>query len=288
MPVAVLLYHRVSRTRESASADPSRITVCAASFAEQAAALAERYRVLPLADALADAERLDADPRPTVAITFDDVYGETLEIAEPVLRRHGLPATLFVPVDHVGSAHGYWWDRLARRTAGDSAAFAAAGDRLMRLRSEEAEAAVPPPEGGVIPAEDRVADWAQLGGLDRDLFSFGCHGGRHHCFAAVPAGELRAELRHAADTLAASGLPYVRALAYPYGFEGCVTAEQVSAAVAPLFDWGLTTRRGLVGAGGDFDPYHVRRCYVEDWDAGRLDSELRAIFHPSPSTRPGP
>lgn len=45
------------------------------------------------------------DPRPAVAITFDDAYRNFLTAAWPLLAERGIPATLFVPVGFVeGSA----------------------------------------------------------------------------------------------------------------------------------------------------------------------------------------
>jgi peptidoglycan/xylan/chitin deacetylase (PgdA/CDA1 family) len=36
-------------------------------------------------------------PRPFLALTFDDGFRDTLQIALPILRRHGVPATVYVP-----------------------------------------------------------------------------------------------------------------------------------------------------------------------------------------------
>ena len=50
--------------------------------------------------------------RGAVAVTFDDGYLETLTVAEPLLAEFGVPATVFVPTDFLGSET--WWDLLHR------------------------------------------------------------------------------------------------------------------------------------------------------------------------------
>jgi peptidoglycan/xylan/chitin deacetylase (PgdA/CDA1 family) len=68
-----------------------------AGFARQMDTLARRAKVVRAAhtDGIAPAARC-------VAITFDDALGSVAENAVPELVRHSLPATIFIPADHVG------------------------------------------------------------------------------------------------------------------------------------------------------------------------------------------
>jgi peptidoglycan/xylan/chitin deacetylase (PgdA/CDA1 family) len=86
--------------------DPYRMFTPPAKFARQMAFLARRRRVLPLADIV---EGRDGPGRAAVAVTFDDGYRSVLELAVPVLRRYGFPATCFVPTRWIGDANG--WDQ---------------------------------------------------------------------------------------------------------------------------------------------------------------------------------
>jgi peptidoglycan/xylan/chitin deacetylase (PgdA/CDA1 family) len=75
--------------------------------------LAEHYHVVSLTEALAAV--IDDHPLPpkSVLVTFDDGYRDFAEHAWPVLQRHRLPVTVFIPTafpDQPDAA--FWWDRL--------------------------------------------------------------------------------------------------------------------------------------------------------------------------------
>lgn len=88
--LTILIYHRVLP-----APDPLTGEVDAATFDIQMGALKSCFNVLPLAEAV---ERLSAGTLPAraAAITFDDGYADNVEVALPILQRHGLPATFFI------------------------------------------------------------------------------------------------------------------------------------------------------------------------------------------------
>ncbi len=70
-------------------------------FAERMALLARRgFRVVRLDDAV-QALQGGRELGEAVVVTIDDGYASTLEIAAPVLQRHGMPATVYVTTYHV-------------------------------------------------------------------------------------------------------------------------------------------------------------------------------------------
>jgi peptidoglycan/xylan/chitin deacetylase (PgdA/CDA1 family) len=87
------MYHKVNDRPENP------LTVPVSLFDEQMAQLRELgYAVVDL-DAVLVAFRGGAPlPERSVLITFDDGYRDNLENALPVLRKHGYPAVLFVPI----------------------------------------------------------------------------------------------------------------------------------------------------------------------------------------------
>ena len=89
----VLMYHKVNDLW------PNPTTVPTAIFEEQMALLRELAYVPVSLDAVRDHYlHGTALPERAVLITFDDGYRDNLENALPVLRRHGYPAVVFVPI----------------------------------------------------------------------------------------------------------------------------------------------------------------------------------------------
>lgn len=77
-------------------------------FEQQLSILAARYRVVPLADAVAGVED---DGAPAVVLTFDDAYESFRSVVLPLLRDHGFPATLYVPTWYVDTGSRFPWCR---------------------------------------------------------------------------------------------------------------------------------------------------------------------------------
>jgi peptidoglycan/xylan/chitin deacetylase (PgdA/CDA1 family) len=98
--VTVLCYHRFG-------GPPSRMNVTAEAFDAQLAWLARHdYHVVRLADLQAHLEGRRALPPRAVVLTIDDGYESVHRVALPLLRRHGVPATLFVTTDFLGARDG--------------------------------------------------------------------------------------------------------------------------------------------------------------------------------------
>ncbi|MEP7182625.1 MAG: polysaccharide deacetylase family protein [Betaproteobacteria bacterium] len=108
--VPVLCYHRFGSRA-------SKLTVTPAAFAAQMDYLAQNgFHVLTfreLGDFLDGKAPL---PRKSVMITIDDGYRSTYEVAWPVLRKHGFPATVFLYSDFVGAGDALTWPQMKEMT----------------------------------------------------------------------------------------------------------------------------------------------------------------------------
>ena len=105
----ILLYHRIA----TPGSDPWALSVAPARFAEHLEVLREYASPIPLGRLARDL-REGSVPDRSVVVTFDDGYVDNLHVAKPLLVRHNVPATVFVPSGTIGSEREYWWDELDR------------------------------------------------------------------------------------------------------------------------------------------------------------------------------
>src|SRR5512134_2690195 len=102
------MYHAVLT---SPLAVPDWCFLDAGVFREQLEYLARRFEVVSLHEAVRRLKNRMVT-RPTAAITFDDGFQSVHDVAFPILKRMGLPATVFVATGLVGTDDTTWYCRL--------------------------------------------------------------------------------------------------------------------------------------------------------------------------------
>ncbi len=172
----VLCYHGVSEDWDSS------LAVTPVAFEQQIRALRNAgLRAVTFTEAARE------DLPGTVAITFDDAFSSVFELAAPILRRYGMPATVFVPTAHAGAGEPMQWPGI--------------GQWLET-----------PHEHELLPMS-----WAQLLELRELGWEIGSHTHSHPRLTKLAGDALAAELCESQRVLEAElGVP-CRSLAYPYG-----------------------------------------------------------------------
>jgi peptidoglycan/xylan/chitin deacetylase (PgdA/CDA1 family) len=112
--VVILTYHRVVSDQmvRDEHIQPG-MYVRAQSFEAHIAYLRNRFTILSL-DELLDlwqTNRLKSD-RSYCVITFDDGWKDNYQFAFPVLMKQGVPATIFLATDFIGTARWFWPDHM--------------------------------------------------------------------------------------------------------------------------------------------------------------------------------
>ena len=104
--IPILCYHRFGPNKSS-------MTLTAPAFEAQMEYLAGNgYRVISMAQFARFIEGKEPMPKKTVVITIDDGYRATYQVAYPILRKYGFPATVYLYSDFVGAADALTWPQM--------------------------------------------------------------------------------------------------------------------------------------------------------------------------------
>jgi peptidoglycan/xylan/chitin deacetylase (PgdA/CDA1 family) len=211
-----------------------------------------------------------------VALTFDDGYRDNRNHALPILKRHGIPFTLYQPSAFAEGTGELWWVALERAIArsdqvevvrdGETRIHACADlaakyetfetiywwlrslpdeDEIRRVVRTLAVRA-----GVDMPAicRDLCMDWDELRDFSRErLVSFGGHTANHVMLAKLPSAEaVEKEMRDGVEAIENELGVSPRHFAYPVGDHTSAAAREFEVAAKVGFKTALTTRPGVL------------------------------------------
>jgi peptidoglycan/xylan/chitin deacetylase (PgdA/CDA1 family) len=267
----ILIFHRILAEPDPIlPGEPS-----AAQFEALLAHVASRFEVLPLAQA---ARRLFDGTLPprALSITFDDGYANNLSVAAPILKRRGIPATVFVATGYLGGrcmfndaiieAFRATKERtldltplgLGRYALGSIDERRAAIDAVLpRVKPQAPDerdrvardvlqrAGVPPPEDLML-AREAIRELPKFG------VDVGAHTVTHPILARVPDDVARREIAQGRRELEALAGSPVTLFAYPNGRPGQDYAERhVDMVREAGFAFAVTTAEGAATRASD-------------------------------------
>ncbi len=291
-PTIVLLYHRIL---PDAGRDPNHLVTSAAHFDAQLAWLARHCRPLtqeqfieqlhhPFTTGLAL-----GDARPQVLITFDDGYADTLRHALPLLIKHRMSATVFVPTGLVGSSEPFWWDALEQIVfdgrlppagwrlpdgttisphCNRAATYRLLHQRLRPLGDRQRRAALAEliHQTGLVPSatdDSRPMSWDELRLWRLAGMAVGGHARTHPQLSSLPTPQLQAEIADCQRDFQHHLGTAMESFAYPYGTPSDFDPRCEAAVRGAGFRCGLANRVG--NARWARSVYAVPRCLVRDW-----------------------
>jgi peptidoglycan/xylan/chitin deacetylase (PgdA/CDA1 family) len=114
----VLMYHRILNRADVPPETEPGIYVTTEAFEQNLKLLARICDVVELDVLVANLRLEPRSARPMCAITFDDGWQDNYQNAFPLLKRFGLPATVFLVTDQVGRPDMLTWSQVQEMEAG--------------------------------------------------------------------------------------------------------------------------------------------------------------------------
>jgi peptidoglycan/xylan/chitin deacetylase (PgdA/CDA1 family) len=215
-----------------------------------------------------------SEGRPFVAFTFDDGYRDNQEFAYPILKRHGVPFTIYLPTAFTDNEGELWWLVLEQTVRTQRVVVAQIAGKVVHLDCSTAalkrEAyseiywwlrSLPETElRGYVrdlaarhgldfreTCRELCMTWDEVRVLARDpLVTFGAHTVNHYMLAKFPLETARAEMVQSRAIIEERlGRP-VSHFAYPVGDPTSAGPREFALAEELGFETAVTTRPGLI------------------------------------------
>jgi peptidoglycan/xylan/chitin deacetylase (PgdA/CDA1 family) len=241
----VLNYHRIGSINGN-QLDDGVISATADEFRSQVRYLHAHFALPGLDDLVGMGDARFAIRSSMALITFDDGYRDNFELAFPILREIGVPATFFIATSFIQKPRLPWWDHIAyivkntrreaftldypapfaidlRRSTRSHAlqqvlnvykqAAAVREDDFLRRLGDIAEVEADSESLG----RDLFMSWDQIRRLNNEGMSIGSHTHSHRILSALNESEQRNELSLSKEILEAEVRRPIDAVAYPVG-----------------------------------------------------------------------
>jgi len=279
----ILCYHGICDDRYVAEPWLPTCFVTESEFEAQLQYLQRNANVLPLADAVRRLADHSLPPR-SVSITFDDGYANNLYLAQPLLQKYGMSATVFLATRYIESGEMYPFVKL--KLIQLNSAARSVGPRPIEYKSNPLDLVMQSAMSAWAEVENRVSEdqrrtlrpltISEVQQADAHVLHFGAHS-HTHCILKNESpdrrrNEVAVSIRKVREW---TGHP-ANLFAYPNGESGdfseidkeALRAEGVRAAVT-----------GIAGANSrPFDPLELRRYPVSiGHDRHRFRAELAGL-----------
>lgn len=280
--VLILMYHRFSEK-------DGKFSISQAAFSSHLKYLAKHYNVITLAEYLEFRKKQTALPNKLAIITIDDGYRDVFEIAEPVLKKYNLPATLFAVTDFLEEKLWIWTDKMRYLTANtklteiniilnnqeikgkltdSESRFILAGKLNSQLKklpeaekeleiirlSNEFEVEIP----NLPPTEFAPMTWDEARELDKGLVKIESHTVTHPILPNVDEKQLKFELTESKIKLEKEIGREMKIFCYP---DGGWNESVRNAVESANYQCAVTTELGFNGESEDL--FLLKRVYCE-------------------------
>jgi peptidoglycan/xylan/chitin deacetylase (PgdA/CDA1 family) len=245
-------------------------------------------------------------PKNPILVTFDDGYKDNLEVALPIMKRHGVKGVFFIATHYVSRRRMFWWDRinyLLKQSRRERIKVSYPDELELSLATPQERASairralriVKSHDGlnleqfletlanaaGVAwtneidreMAEAALMTWDQVRELRRAGMDVQSHTRTHRVLQTLNAAQLRDELQGSKADLEGELDAPISSISYPVGHRLAERHDVRSALEHAGYKLGFTNATGTHRMRRNGDPYDVNRIGL---DFGTPDSLFRA------------
>lgn len=295
--VSIVTYHHIADP-QPAFPHPDVVDATPTQFRRQMELLVRHGSPISIGELIAAIHGASLPPN-AVLVTFDDGYTSCHDVALPILKALGIPATFFIATSFIEDRRLYWWERVALLVAEakqrgtiryphhmelvphDAATRRRLDDTIKntpnldvdRFLTEVAHALRVPwsPELEAERTRGLIMTWDQVRSLAAAGMDIESHSRSHRVLQMLQPEELRAELAGSKADLEAQLKKPVRAIAYPVGRRITRDAHSIrQALVAAGYELGLSNASGVnrlwprpLRQLVPFDPFDVHRLSLD-------------------------
>jgi peptidoglycan/xylan/chitin deacetylase (PgdA/CDA1 family) len=297
--LSIVTYHHVADHEPSYPFDPDIADASLAQFRRQLEMLARHGTPIGVADLLRAVEGGPL-PKNPVMVTFDDGYRSCHDIALPILRQVGVPATFFISTSFITERRLYWWERIALLLSGAQRRQGAIRyprpleldardpglrgrltgivktEMLLDVERFLAEVAAAlgvewSPEIEARHADRMIMTWDQIRALAKAGMDVESHTRRHRVLQTLAPADLEDELAGSRKELEAQLDRPVRVIAYPVGRRIADEARIRRALTAAGYRAGMSNKTGVNrlwpavfrSVVPPIDPFDIRRLAID-------------------------
>lgn len=290
--LTVLAYHRILDVpdEDAFEFDIELVSASVDEFNQQIAYLKQHFHPMTFREVLDHVDGGSALPSGACVVTFDDGFADNFHHAFPVLKRWGVPASIFVSTGYLDSQETFWYDRLAHavlitkaghvRMPGAPEIVLGRGIRARRPvvksllrdlkamhdhRRREAIAALHEqllPGGPKAFRESAPMTWEMAAEMSRWGIEFGSHTVSHPVLSMLTHDALRSELRDSKLRIEQVLGKTIDVIAYPLGGADAFSPRVQEEVRAAGYQIGLSYIPGVENV-KTWNPYAIRRLHVE-------------------------
>ena len=111
-PCVILLYHRIVDGNSNYLNKGASVHHPLKDFEREIKYFKRHFSILSMDEVVNHLKLGKGFKRPSIAITFDDGYLDNYTLAYPVLKKHGVPATIYLTTGLVGTPDGIWTEQI--------------------------------------------------------------------------------------------------------------------------------------------------------------------------------